>query len=274
MDFYKGNIPIIEDNGEGRDLMHPKDAVYGYVERDYNVDPEFMFAQPDQMQLIPESEWDARYDEQEATKSSLEHLYLSGPGGTPLFENLDQNGQGFCWAYSTAQSIMLNRLAMGEPLVRLSAHAVACKIKNFKDEGGWCGLSAEFARTFGYPSVQLWPEKSMSRSNDKPEVWANALLHRITEDWVDLTKKVYDQNLTKAQVATSGFNNQAGPRDYNDWSHSVTGVRWVRVEKGSWGQLLLNSWKGWGRYGLAVRVGSKAICNGGLGIRATTPSNT
>ena len=92
----------------------------------------------------------------------------------------------------------------------------------------------------------------------------------IEEEWTDLTKQVYDQNLTMAQVATCGFNNIPGPRDYNYWSHSVLGVRWVRVEKNAWGQLILNSWKNWGRHGLAVLLGSKAVCNGGLAIRLTS----
>lgn len=265
--FYK-DIPIFDPElAADRDALHPAHAAFGCTPRDYSVQPEMMFDSPDAIQLIPESEWDARFDEQEATKSSLEHIYLSGPGGGPQFVNLDQNGQGFCWAYSTAQSIMMTRLAMGLPPARLSAHAVACKIKNFRDEGGWGGLSAQFAREKGYPTVEFWPEKSMSRSNDKPEVWADALKYRTTEEWVDLTKQAYDQNLTKAQVATNGFMNIAGPGDYNWWSHSVCRIRWVRIEKGAWGQLILNSWAGWGRSGLGVLAGSKAICNGALGIR-------
>jgi hypothetical protein len=273
VDFYKGVIPILDyDRPADRDLFHPRGAAYGAVPRDYSVQPQEMFAQPEEMELIPESEWDARYDEQEATKSSLEHIYLSGPGGAPAFVNLDQNGQGYCWSYSVATSIMMARLVMGLPLVRLSAHAVACKIKGFRDEGGWCGLSAEYARRVGYPSVEFWPEKSMSRANDKPEVWANAALYKTTEEWCDLTKQAYDQNLTKAQCATCGFMNIPGPRDYNHWSHSVSGIRWVRISAGNWGQLILNSWAGWGRHGLAVLQGSKAICNGGLGIRSVVAS--
>ena len=92
----------------------------------------------------------------------------------------------------------------------------------------------------------------------------------VQEEWTDMTRQVYDQNLTMAQVATCGFNNIPGPRDYNWWSHSVCGIRWVRIERNSWGQLILNSWKGWGRYGLGVIRGSKAVCDGGLAIRLTS----
>lgn len=107
---------------------------------------------------------------------------------------------------------------------------------------------------------------------DTPECRAQMVLHQPIEEWCDLTRQSYDQNLTMRQVATCGFMNIPGPRDYNWWSHSVCGVRWVRIEPGSWGQLILNSWLNWGRFGLAVLRGSQAICNGGLGIRMTTAS--
>jgi hypothetical protein len=275
MDFYKGNIPIIDDSPEGRSYAMPRhiDGVrvgYGYVPRDYKLYPEEMFAAPDAMQIIPESEYDARYDEQERTKSSLEHMFLSGPNGEPRFINLDQNGQGFCWAYSTGQAIMLDRLKQGLPIVRLSPHAVACKIKGFRDEGGWGGLSAKFAREVGYPDESVWPQQSMSRQYDNEATWKNAALHKLTDEWVDLTRSVYDQNLTMQQSNTCSFNNIPGPEDFNWWGHSVCRLRWVRIEAGSWGKLILNSWKGWGRFGLGVLRGSQARCDGALGFRMTT----
>jgi hypothetical protein len=618
MDFYKGNIPIIDTEGPATDLSHPVGVEYGYVERDYRQYPESMFSPPSEMELIPPSEWDARFDEQEATKSSLEHIYLSGPNGEPAFDALDQNGNGYChtadtevltdrgfvawpdyngmdllgtvnpathamefqaplerhvyeydgpmiystngrldfgvtpdhqmyvrkwderartlsshysfvraadigwyagalaspsgfigtdlvevevpgdrrydgddflamlslicsdgyagsetsekgsgyvgfccfredryemvsalanrigfkeqpsrkgvwirysahalaewvrsncytsrdlkapnkkipdlvkcasmrqiklfitffgdqkhgepqmrqfysaskrmiddlqelhlrigkrstigkrgptshmmpqgkiceskesfiltvsstdrlcierkkhietepykgqvycaavpnhtlitrrngsvlissncWSYSTGTSIMLDRLRRGLPLIRLNPHGPAAIIKKGRDEGGWCGLSGEFGRDVGYPvegtGPGQWPLHSRNLKYDTPQCRAEMAKYRVQEDFVDLTRQVYDRNLTEQQVATSGFNNIPGPRDYNHWSHSVAGVRWVRVERGSWGQLILNSWgKGWGRFGLAVLVGSKRICNGGLGIRLSS----
>lgn len=273
MDYYHGNIPILEpSNAAHSDNFYPGDVSYGAVPRDYSEYPEAMFAQPDQMKLIEEHDWDAYYDEQEAAKSSLEHLYLNGPNGNPVFTNLDQNGQGFCWAYSTGHSIMLARMAMGLPVVMLSPHGVACKIKGFQDQGGWCGLSAKFARETGYPSQKVWPADSMSRSNDNAATWADAVQHKITQDWVDLTKKEYDQTLTTKQLATCGFKNIPAPSDFSWWSHSVCQVRWVRIEKGSWGPLILNSWLNWGRHGLAVLRGSQAIANGAVATLSATLS--
>ncbi len=244
MDFYKSDIPILDTEGAATDFSHPPGEAFGLVPRDYATDPEPMFAPPADMKLIPESEWDARYDEQEATESSLEHLYLRG--GKPAFVNLDQNGHGYCWAYSTGHAIMLDRLKQNLPLVRLNPHATAAIIKGGRDEGGWCGLSAKWARETGYAEEGTapgqWPLHARNLKYDTPELRAAMATMKVEEEWTDMTRQVYDQNLTRAQCATCGFNNIPGPRDYNFWSHSVCGIRWVRIERGSWGILTLNSW--------------------------------
>ncbi len=272
-DFYKGSIPIIDTEAPDNDVLFPKDVSFGLVERNYDEFPEPMFAPPGDMALIPESEWDARYDEQEEQKSSLEHLYLSGPNGTPAFRNLDQGSEGYCWIYSVGHSIMMDRLRRNIPLVRLNPHSAGAIIKKGRNEGGWCGEGAQFATDVGMApegkGPNQWPAQSRDLRYDTPAMRAEMAKHRIAESWMDLTRRVWDRNMTTAQVATCGFNNIPGPRDYNWWSHSVCGIRWVRISKGNWGQLILNSWLRFGRHGLAVLEGRKAICNGGLGIRLT-----
>lgn len=270
MDFYK-DIPVIDTDGPATDHSHPPGQAMGYVERDYKVHPETMFAQPTEMQVIPESEWDARFDEQEATQSSLEHLFLS-VGGKPAFQNLDQNGFPDCWCHSTGHSIMLDRAKRNLPVVRLNPVAVATMMK--ETNGGWCGASAKFARDRGYPVIGTgpgqWPYQSR-KGNDTPELEANMAKFKIEEDWVDLTKQVYDQNLTRAQLSTCLFSNIPSPVDFNWWGHSVCAVRWVRISKGNWGLLILNSWgESWGRFGLSVLQGSKMVPNGSVATRLTT----
>jgi hypothetical protein len=46
----------------------------------------------------------------------------------------------------------------------------------------------------------------------------------------------------------------------------------VRIEAGSWGWLMLNSWKGWGHHGLAVIRESEMMPMGAVAIRTTTMS--
>lgn len=269
-------IPLIDDSTPPDDLFDVQDGegnVYGrgYVERDYSLYPEEMFAPPSEMKLIPRSEWAARISEQEEKQSSLEHIYLGAPGGQPRFPCLDQNGHGYCWAYSTGHTVMISRLRDNQPLVRLNPHSVAAIIKRGVDEGGWCGLSAEFGRRVGYAEEGngpgQWPLHSRNLANDTPALRASMAKYRITEDWVDLTRPVYYQNLAFDQVATALLGNQPCAVDFNWWGHSVCALRLVQVEAGSFGLLILNSWKNWGRHGLAVLQGDRAIPNGAICTR-------
>lgn len=160
---------------------------------------------------------------------------------------------GNCWAHSTTMAIMMTRARDNQPYVRLSAYAVACILKGYRDQGGWCGESAVFDREKGVPSVQFWPEKSMARANDNPKTWENAALHRVTEDWVDLTRPIYGQNLTRQQIATCLLNNIPVAVDYNEWGHSINAIRWVRIEAGVYVPLILNSWSdAWGKDGTGL----------------------
>lgn len=274
-DFYKNSIPIIDtESTASEEMLFPAGMTFGMTPRDYTEYPMEMFQAPSEMELIPESEWDARYDEQEELKSSLEHIYLNGPNGEPAFINLDQNGHGYCWFYSVGQSMMIDRLKRNMPLVRFNPHSGAAIIKKGRDEGGWCGLSAKFAREHGIAvegnGPRQWPLHSRDLRYDTPELRAEMAKYKIDEDWCDLTKNVYDQNLNRLQLATSEFMNVPGPGDFNWWGHSVCRLRTVRVERGNWGRLILNSWPKWGRFGLAVLVGNKAVPNGALAIRSTT----
>jgi hypothetical protein len=271
-DLFMGKIPIIRrDLNEGFMRGTPDEApTFGCVPRDYDVDPVEMRDSPDGIKLLTDSECDAYFEEQQATESSLIHQYLGD--GKVAFENLDQNGQGFCWAYSTAQAIMLDRMKRHLPPVRLSAHAVACKIKNFRDEGGWCGLSAKFAREQGYPTVEAWPEKSMKRQYDTPETWANAALHKVEEDWYDLGKREWDQVLSKRQLKSLGLTDTPMMLDYNRFSHSMCGIAVVRFEPGAWGPVVLQSWKGWGYHGLGVLA--ELWPDNACAVRSSSPSVT
>lgn len=258
---------IIEDNTPD-DILFPTTHARGLVPRDYSIYPQEMFAPPSEIPLIPRSEWDARIDEQESQKASLEHIRLTANDGKPI-PSYDQNGQGFCWAYSNTGGVTLVRARDGAPYVRLSAHGVACKVMNFQDKGAWCGLSAQFIREHGIPTAHDWPEKSMSRTFDTELTWKNAAGFKITQDYVDLTRPVWGQNLTFDQVATCLLLNIPCAVDFNWWGHSVCALRLVRVEAGSYGIKIWNSWTDqWGELGMSVLRGSRSIPDGAVATRA------
>lgn len=264
---------LIIDDATGLDVLSPPGMARGLVPRDMGMYPPTMFSPPTEMPLIPRSEWDARIDEQERLESSLEHIRLAGDRGRPI-PSLDQGNRGYCWAHSVTHTLMIARAAANLPYVPLSAYAVACTIKNYRDEGGWCGLAAQFARDRGVPSQAYWAQGSVDPRNDAPQTWQNAAMHKVTEDWVDLTRPVWGQNLTFDQVATCLLSGIPCALDFNFWSHSVCGLRLVRIEAGSYGIKIWNSWSdAWGDRGMAVLSGSRAIPDGAVATRAVTASS-
>lgn len=253
----------------------------GYVPRDYTRNPVGSYAgvKPFDLPLIPRNEWSSRIKDRVESQSTLADLRTIGDNGKHI-KSLDQNGNGFCWAYSTAAAITACRIRDNQPYVRLSAHAVACKIKNFRDEGGWNPLSVEFAIKNGYPDVSAWPEKSMSRQYDTTATWLNAARHKITDGWMDLTPPVYDRNLTFDQVFTSVLLHIYCPVDYNWQGHSVCAVDPIEVDSSlplsdinRWGLRIWNSWTdNWSALGMGVYRGNKAVPDGATACKGTTQS--
>lgn len=271
-DMYKGKIPICSrDLNEGFLRGRPNhQPATGAVPRDFAIDPVEMRDSPSQMKVYAESEWDALYDAGEENRDSLEHIYLRGD--KPAFEFLDQNGFPDCWAHSTAHAVMMDRARQNLPPTRLNAVAVATLLN--QTNGGWCGLSMKFVRENGIPEIGTgsgqWPYQSR-RGSKTAELTASMARYKGLEDWYDLGKAEYDQELTNAQLATCLFNNHPSPSDYNRFGHSMLSLRLVRVERGSWGLLTLNSWDQFGYFGLCVLRGMWP--DGACALRSSTPSS-
>ncbi|MGL6095051.1 MAG: hypothetical protein ACRC7O_04525 [Fimbriiglobus sp.] len=262
-EMYDKTIPIVDDNTNADVLFHP------HFGRGHDPDQvvQGMFASPNAMPLVPESEYSARCKEQKERGSGLGDMYLRDK-----WVNLDQNGHGYCWAYSVGHAMMIKRMSMGLPHVRLNPHGVAAVIKNGRDEGGWCGLSAEYATRIGFPSDKHWPGHSRSMANKTPDMLQNSAMHRATGVWMDLAKAAYDQDLSRRQLLTCLFNGDACAVDFNWWGHSVCALQIVEIEAGSFGLMILNSWANWGERGLAVLRGGKAVPDGAIGLFAATAS--
>lgn len=260
-------IPILDERVNVNDLFHDGPVTPVRTGHDPSQYVPDMMAAPSGMKTYSQAEMEAVFDEQERAESSLEHLYLREWRG----ECLDQNGHGYCWAYSTGSANMMRRLALHMPFVRLNPHSTASIIKNGADQGGWCGLSLGFVRDNGMAEegtgAGQWPVHSRqnARFNDEA-VKASMLKYKVTDDWYDLGKPAYAQELKDAQRWTCMANNCPCPTDRNVWSHSTCDIRYVRIEAGSWGWLTLNSWKGWGRRGLAVMRGSYLRADGAVSI--------
>lgn len=256
--------PLILDDAVSNDVLFPAGFGHGYDPLQKAAHPVEFRALPSTMKLIPRSEWSARIRERKQLKAGLRDVRRrAGPNGGHI-PALDQNGQGYCWAYSVSGTVMMANVAAGKEYVRPSAHAVACMVKGFKDEGGWCGLSAKFIRDRGVPSVVTWPEKSMSRAHDNAATWAEAARYKVVEDWVDVMKPAYDQNLTYDQLITCLLLNRPCAGDFNWWGHSVLLFDADEVD-GEVCPVGLNSWTDqWGDLGEFTLQGQKRIPDGAL----------
>lgn len=240
---------FIIDASTSNDLIYAKGFGTGFDPSQVTADtglPKLFGDHPSQLKVIPRSEWSARIKEKNELKASLKHLREIAANGKKM-PTLDQNGQGYCWFYSIARCMQYLRVMQNQPYVRLSAHAGACIVKNFRDEGGWSPLAAKFVRERGLPSVDFWPEKSMSRSNDNPETWANAAGNIVGEDWADLSLPVYDQNLAFGQLATCCLLDIPCTIDLPWWGHSVNVHTLVEIGRNDFALDGDNSWTdGWG----------------------------
>lgn len=263
-------LEINDTNWQSSIVDPPPGAGMGLVPRDFSLYPigYLMHAKPFDLPLLTDQQIEDGIKRQEAEKSSIMHLREKYANGSRV-PSYDQNGQGYCWAYSSTCAAFCARMVAGLPYVRLSAHKVGCFVKSYRDQGGWNSQSVEHIATFGVPSEQLWPAKSMSRSNDTPEMRANAEQHKITE-WMDLADGGPD---LKRQIATALLSNMPIAVDFNWWSHSVCAVKMV-----SWSPfkfIIWNSWSdSWSDAGMGVLADSKAIPQGAIAVRVSTPSIT
>lgn len=266
---------LIEPSTNNDLLFYPKvdgeRKGMGLIPRDLNVDPIEMFDTPDKIIKIPKSEWSDRIKDQERTFSRLSDIRNRAMNSEP-FPALDQNGQGYCWCYSSTGCVMLARAIANQPYKRLCAHALAWVIKNGRDEGGWCGQSLKGYKERGCPTIEKWPEKSMAGSTyNKPETWEEAKQYMVTEEYADLSRQAWDMKLDFDMVASCCLQRIPLVGDFNWWGHSVCIMDLVEIEPGAFGLRILNSWAdAWGTKGTGVLSGGKEKPDGAIAIRTAT----
>ena len=251
-------------------LLDGEPRASGLVPRDLETHPIGCYAAAKPFPrdlLIPRTEWRDRLEQQKRDRARLIDVRNRGKFGEPI-PALDQDGKGYCWAHSSVSACLLARAAQGEPWVDLSAFAVACIIKNYRDQGGWGAASLDFIAERGVPTSEFWPQQSMSRANDKPETWENAKLHRFVE-WYDLKTRDLDEFVTALLLGWPVVS------DFNWWGHSVCTMCLEQVgdkiaDLETW---ILNSWgDGWSQHGAGKLKGSKALPDDAIACCVTTSS--
>jgi hypothetical protein len=209
--------------GDHSDPSHgdpPPGCAKGLVKRNYATHPKGCYASIPVATMTPMSDADivAAIARKDADKSWLTDLRDIGNFGKQI-PSLGQNGKGYCWAHDPVSGVLLCRARDHSPFADLSAFAVACIIKGYRDEGGWAAEACDFIATRGVPTSQFWPQRSMARANDNPATWANAATHKITLKFADIQAQDW------RMAATYIINDIPVTFDIDAWSHSVIGCR-------------------------------------------------
>ncbi len=235
--------------------------VPGLIERDYNIQPVYMAANPSEMDVIDMKEWPRLIADIKASGSSLINVRnREGPGGKPI-PFLNQGSFPYCWRHSAAHAIMMIRALIGLPYVALSAFSLCPTVRG----GGWAALAFEYAMKFGCSPQSLWPQGKESMSLWTPECQAAAAENKVTEGWWDLGKHAGLRKLTIPQVGTSLLRRKPVIVEYNDIAHSMLGMRLDDdfpnkdpEDPSRYGIAHLNSWLNYGDNGIGKRTGMKA----------------
>lgn len=217
-------------------------------------------AEPFNLPLISRSEWPDRIEEAERKGSHLRALCEQAG-----MEVLNQNGTSYCWINAPTWTVMVQRIAAGLPMVRLSPASVGAKIKGFRNQGGWGTEGLEYIARHGLVPQDKWPANAIDRSYDNAASDAERPKYRVRE-WWDIPR-----NFDK--LATCLFLNIPVAIGLNWWSHEVTAMRVVALSGGKFGIEIANSWgSDWSDHGYGVLTESKGTPDDAVAPRTVTPS--
>lgn len=250
-DFADNDLLFPPSHGRGLDTGAPG---YGSVAGYAGVAEPF----PAEL-LIPESEWQARIEEQDARRASPWHLaYERGPVTIK-----DQGQLPYCWIFATTTDLEIVRAAHNLPHVELSPASAGSWITGFRRRGGFGREAIEGLGETGAVPVSEWPQAAVDRRFDTAENRALAARYKAAE-WY------YVESWPQAvSCLLRGLPVSAG---YNWWAHQVCLVR-LGVIDGEVCPLLANSWSpAWGEKGFGWLQGRRKYPDDAVACRAALPS--
>lgn len=174
----------------------------------------------------------------------------------------DQDGINYCWINAPIWAFEFTRAKMGLPRVKLSSASVGCKIKNFKNVGGWGTQGLDYLVEHGAVPDAMWPNNALDRKYDTAEADAERPRYKGTEFYELKPKDL-------RQLDTALLMGLVVPVGLSWWGHEVT-IVW----KDSQGNYIhMNSWgEKYGDKGLGRLTPDKAKADDALCFRQVIAS--
>lgn len=224
---------------------------YGLIPRDYDK-VEYgavEHAGPVPLPLIPRAEWKDRIREMERTKSRISDI--ADASEVPC---LDQNGYGYCHAFSVCHAAMDLRAIMNQPFKLLSASSNGGPVTGYRNKGAWIMDNLKQAAEVGFAEASLYPMLT-TKNEWTPQAEASAAENKVTE-WWELQRRNFDE------VMTCLLSRVPVVVGLNWWGHAIEYLDPVFDDTG-FGVLFQNSWKAsWGGMGngraILMERGSKS----------------
>lgn len=252
---------IIDDGTPDRDLQPPSGFSAGLDLSERTSEGYAGVAErfPQEL-LIPRSEWQARIQEMEETKSRLSDMALAA--GLPC---KDQNGTNYCWINAPTYCVETVRLTMNQPMVILSPASAGGPIKGYRNVGGWGKEGLEWIVTHGLVPVDKWPANAISSSYNTEENKRLGLNYRVTEWW-----ELQPRNLD--ELMSCLFRSIPVAVGYSWWGHEVTASDPAWID-GAIALRIRNSWSmGWGSQGYGILQGNRMFPDDAVAPRVAIAS--
>ena len=229
-----GELVIDDSNCHryARQLGQPGEG-NGYIPRDYAKEPygSLPFLETFDIPIIPRSEWPARIEEMERTKTRISDFWIRDGLRSPY-----QDGIPYCWIYAVATAMKALRCVMGLPYVPLSAESAGARITGFRSVGGWSHRGVEWVLQHGMNTEDEWPphRAGINRKYDTPENRESAK-RNIVVKWYDVPDRNFDA------LMTCLFHRIPVCIGLNWWRHAICGVDPVMTGRNSFGVRIQNS---------------------------------
>ena len=268
---YQATKFKLYDDSNYKELLNaPANMKFGLKPR--NTHPRYATEVPagfskfnEKLTVIPKAQWSAWI--------KFNNLHRMFPVHYCDFPVRNQESTNFCWANGPCAAMEIKAREMGLPHVATSAASIACKINDFRNEGGWGIDAMEQMTKTGIAEASTWPNAAINRKYDTAAADATRLKH-FSLEWIQLTDRSFEELVSALLL---GHPVAVG---YNWWSHEVVAVAVVETSPNVFAVLIWNSWGEWGDKndlgisGFSLLSQSKATPDDACMVRTRTPYTT